>query len=369
MLRGLGSAILTLALVVLSACTEKSNTPVYFADENPPLLSSWAAIVADDQTLSLGDGVVPYALNTPLFTDYAHKLRTVWNAAGRATVPDEGVLDFPVGTVITKTFYYPHSDEVVHKADDREAVNGSRGLDLRSHRLIETRLLVRRDDGWHPLSYVWNDDQTDAHLKRAGAVIPLTLASDEGAQDFAYIVPNENQCASCHAADATTKVIHPLGPTAGQLNSPYAYAGGTDNQLARWSKLGLVEDSVSMDAYLPDWDDPSVALDDRARAYLSANCAHCHNPRGPADTSGLDLTMEATGTAVGLCKPPIAAGSGTGGRRFAIVPGAPEQSILTYRMASANPGAMMPELGRSLTHDEGVALMEEWISQMPGGCS
>lgn len=89
----------------------------------------------------------------------------------------------------------------------------------------------------------------------------------------------------------------------------------------------------------------------RARAYLDINCGHCHNRRGPADTSGLALdASETSRVALGLCKSPIAAGRGTGDRRFAIVPGQPDESITVYRMGSTDPGSMMPELGRSLAH-------------------
>lgn len=118
-----------------------------------------------------------------------------------------------------------------------------------------------------------------------------------------------------------------------------------------------------------DYSDERYSLNDRARSYLAANCAHCHNPVGPADTSGLDLSLDAEDLrAVGRCKPPIAAGSGTGGRIFSIRPGDPDGSIMPYRMASTKPGAMMPELGRSLAHDEGVELIRAWIAEMDGDC-
>lgn len=351
------------------ACTEQKAQPIFFEEENPRLLSAWGSVDISGGQLVLGAGVTPYALNTPLFTDYAHKLRTIWSAGGIATVPEEGVLEFPVGTVITKTFYYPKDGGDVLKTDDREAVNQQEGLDLNAHRLIETRLLVHRRDGWHPISYVWNEDQTDAVLKRAGAVIPLTLNDKSSQHDFAYIVPNESQCAACHAANATTKVITPLGPTGGQLDRAYNYAGGHENQLSYLVRTGRIRDPEDPYTALPSWADDSIDLDQRARAYLAANCAHCHNPQGPADTSGLDLTTSAEGPRIGLCKPPIAAGSGTGGRRFGIVPGSAEDSIIIYRVESTDPGAMMPELGRALVHEEGAALLRDWIDEMEQGCS
>src|SRR3546814_10895541 len=72
-----------------------------------------------------------------------------------------------------------------------------------------------------------------------------------------------------------------------------------------------------------DWRDAAHAsLDGRARAYLDINCGHCHNEKGPADTSGLWLDVgDHPPRHLGLCKPSIAAGQGTGGHRFGIVPG------------------------------------------------
>jgi hypothetical protein len=117
------------------------------------------------------------------------------------------------------------------------------------------------------------------------------------------------------------------------------------------------------------WDDPrSGTLDDRARAraWLEINCAHCHNPEGPARSSGLDLmAARQKPAAIGVNRPPVAAGIGSGGREYDIVPGQPDKSILVYRIASTHPGAMKPELGRRLVHEEGVALVRRWIAAMP----
>jgi mono/diheme cytochrome c family protein len=114
------------------------------------------------------------------------------------------------------------------------------------------------------------------------------------------------------------------------------------------------------------WNDPKTGtLDERARAYLEVNCAHCHNPKGPARTSALDLLASQTDpTLWGLHKPPVAAGRGTGGRKFDIVPGKPDESIMVFRMESTEPGVMMPELPRRMVDDEGVALIREWIAKM-----
>ena len=114
------------------------------------------------------------------------------------------------------------------------------------------------------------------------------------------------------------------------------------------------------------WDDPSTGdVDSRARAWLEVNCAHCHNPAGPAKNSGLDLRVAAREPAhFGVFKSPVAAGRGTGNRLYDIVPGKPDESILLYRMESTDPGVMMPELGRQRVDARGVALIREWIAGM-----
>src|SRR5690606_2983852 len=110
-------------------------------------------------------------------------------------------------------------------------------------------------------------------------------------------------------------------------------------------------------------------LEQRARTYLEINCAHCHQRGGSGDTSGLFLTAdEPSPTRLGVCKPPVAAGRGTAGHRFSIVPGAPEQSILVSRIKSTEVGVLMPELGRSRVHEEGLALVSAWIASMSGSC-
>ena len=111
--------------------------------------------------------------------------------------------------------------------------------------------------------------------------------------------------------------------------------------------------------------DSSGTLHERAMAYLDINCAHCHRREGSANTSGLHLRADAKlDLALGVYKATVSAGAGTGGNTYSIVPGHPEESIMIYRMSSTNPGAMMPELGRTINHTEGIALISDWIKNM-----
>src|SRR5690606_31406376 len=111
-------------------------------------------------------------------------------------------------------------------------------------------------------------------------------------------------------------------------------------------------------------------LDARARSYLDANCAHCHQEGGAAEQSGLWLNAHITDALmIGVCKRPVAAGRGARRRLYDIVPGAPDESVIVYRMESDEAGIRMPELGVSVPHDEGVALIRAWIAAMePVAC-
>jgi uncharacterized repeat protein (TIGR03806 family) len=364
------------AVFVMAGCTQAPQ-PVHFFDAGrPEHLSDWRVVFRDGGRLALNEHVVPYDLNTPLFSDYAHKLRTVWMPAGSsAKYSATETFDFPVGTIFSKTFYYPRAPggaAAVSRSANQSRDFSGLGLDLANVRLIETRLLVKRERGWEALPYVWNAEQTDAQLARTGDEAALELVSADGAREaFTYVVPNENQCAGCHVTDLKAKRIAPIGPKARNLNRDYAYADGTQNQLTHLQKVGYLTGLPEL-AEVPrnaNWLDDSQPLEARARAYLEINCGHCHNPHGPADTTALTFDVGSpVDRHLGLCKPPVAAGRGTGNHLFDIVPGHPDDSILPFRVASREPGVMMPEQGRGTVHLEGVALIRAWIAAMPGNC-
>jgi uncharacterized repeat protein (TIGR03806 family) len=363
--------LVLVACLLLAACAPRTLEPRFIAEGVPEDLADWGMVGARDGRLVLAAGAQPYELNTPLFTDYAGKLRTVWMPAGQAAnwSADEA-LDFPVGTVITKTFFYPKAgDGEVAPGDGLKLSRTGEGLDLATIRLVETRVLVRRESGWAAFPYVWDKAQKKAVLKRTGQPIAMTLRRPGRSDRFTYQVPNVNQCAGCHATDHSTKALHPIGLKARHLNLDVTLAGSSFNQLDRLAAIGYLRGLPAERPKAADWLDTAVGIDARARAWLDINCAHCHSETGPADTSGLYLTPAATGARIGLCKPPIAAGQGTGGFRYGIHPGKPDESILVYRTGSTDPGAMMPELGRALAQDEAVAMLKQWVAAMPGGCA
>ncbi|MCS7018672.1 MAG: SO2930 family diheme c-type cytochrome [Cytophagales bacterium] len=315
-------------------------------------LSEYGFFTGEIAQLQPATNVLPYQLNTPLFTDYAHKQRFVYIPEGKQAVyNDSSVLAFPIGTVLIKNFFYYH--------DERKPEKG--------RRILETRLLIREESGWIALPYVWNDEQTDAFLEPAGEVKSVTWRDLNGVRQTIshYQIPNINQCKGCHIAG---KTITPIGPSARQLNGVYPYQKGTENQLiqlARLQKLSGLPDLAKVPR-LANWQDASASIDARARAWLDINCGHCHNPKGPASTSGLMLDIHTQHpSALGIMKTPVAAGKGSGGLLYDIVPQHPDKSILVYRLQSTDPGIMMPEIGRTVVDKEGLALIREWIKQMP----
>lgn len=327
--------------------------PVVFDPEAKPakLLSEYNFFVDGAKQIP-NERVLPYDVNSPLFSDYSSKHRFVWMPPGTAAAYDaEDVFSFPVGAVLIKTFGYLH--------DIRDPAQGER--------IIETRLLVHTADGWKGYPYVWNDDATEATLKVAGTTVDVEWIHYDGeTRTNNYIVPNMNQCKSCHEQSGA---LEPIGPKARNLNKPYKYDDGVLNQLTRWAEAGYLEGAPGSPADAPRlavWDEPgSGSLYHRGRAWLEANCMHCHNPKGAANTTGIDWRVFVDDPVkLGIMKPPVAAGRGSGDLHYDIVPGEPGESILMYRIESLDPGVMMPELPRRLVDEEGVALMREWIDEL-----
>lgn len=372
------NAVLTLALAgcLLAACGKPPAVAMHPSDRPPARLSEWGVLLAGNGYVELNENVVAYELTSPLFSDYASKLRTVWVPEGTTVgYRDRGIFDFPVGTIISKTFYYeraagftPANYRVVREKGEAVLEHGKR-LGLVDRVLIETRLLVHYDEGWQALPYVWNTTQDEAWLEISGDVREIELVGDTGIERFVYVIPDRNQCAGCHVSDLSTKAMTPLGPKAWQLERDVAHAGRRRGQLAYWSDAGLLEALPEPLAADTATGETGSDLERRARAYLDANCAHCHNAHGPADTSALDLSLDAAlDRGFGVCKPPVAVGRGSGNRPYDIVPGEPDASILVYRMQHSDPAIAMPELGRSTVHLEGVALIRDWITSLNGTC-
>lgn len=287
--------------------------------------------------------LIEYNLNTPLFSNYAEKLRFIKLPAGsKVNYNANEVFEFPEGTILIKNFYYP--------LDFRKPEKG--------RKIIETRLLVNQPDGWQAYPYIWNEQQTEAYYDPAGETKTISYVNLAGKKiTTPYVIPNKNQCKGCHVRD---EKLLPIGLSARQLNREL---DSKKNQLKHWLDIGLMDQLPESLPKLAVWnEETSGDLNSRARAYLDANCGHCHSRSGPASTSGLFLDInERDPTHLGVNKPPVAAGRGAGDNMVDIKPGDPHKSIIIYRMNTTDPAIAMPEIGREQIHKEGVELISEWI--------
>lgn len=322
---------------------------VYY--EAPQKLSELGLFKGSGVSQEPVQGVIPYDLITTLFTDYTSKYRFIRIPEGKKIrFKSAGVLEFPVGTMLIKTFSYLN--------DQRDPSLGER--------LLETRVEFLKPSGWFGYSYIWNQEQTDADLSLGGGEIDVSWIHSDGKQrSTQHLVPNANQCISCHSKHG--KYV-PIGPVAANMNRLYKYGHGEENQLAYLKRTGLLEDAPEPEAIesFAGFENPhSGSLDQRVRAYLSVNCAHCHSPGGNARTTGLDLRLSQSDLAkIGVWKTPVAAGRGSGGRNYDIVPGQPDKSILMHRLQSSDLAARMPNIGNRIVHQEAVDLIQKWISEM-----
>lgn len=330
-------AVLALATCAFAGALAARATPpasvneAAILDAGMPRLLSEFGFFADGAAQLPGAGVHPYRLNTPLFSDGAEKLRFVYVPQGQQAKADgDGLLQLPVGSALIKTFAFG------------EGAN---------RRLIETRVLLHRADGWVAFPYIWNEAQTDAQLAVAGGWRDVVTPRGEAIN---YRIPNKNQCKECHGLNGA---VTPIGPKARNLSHQW---------LERMHGAGALDAVPQGSDLLPLWearDKVPVAL--AARAYLDVNCAHCHRPGATASNSGLDLRWEQDEPqARGINKRPVAAGRGAGGNLFDVVPGKPDESILVHRMESLEGGVAMPEIGKATVDKDGVAVVRHWIESL-----
>ena len=329
------NAVLGLALLSAAAAVTRAAAPSPAPDdalvtgETLPRTLAEYGFFFDAPAQIPAARVTPYRVNTPLWSDGAEKLRFVYIPPGtQAKAAGDNLLELPVGSALIKTFAFPE--------------NGKR-------RLIETRVMLHRADGWVALPYLWNAEQTEARLALAGARVPVTTPAGEAIE---YRVPNKNQCKECHGLH---NAVVPIGPKARNLSSEW---------LASFAAAGMLDRAPQVARAVPLWEDrDKVSAEAAARGYLDANCAHCHQPGAGASNSGLDLRWEqADPHALGVMKRPVAAGRGAGQLLFDIVPGKPHESILAYRMASTEGGVAMPELGKATIDKDGLKVVERWIA-------
>ncbi|MAP54525.1 fibronectin type III domain-containing protein [Altibacter sp.] len=269
-------------------------------------------------------GVQLYEINSTLFTDYAAKQRLIRLPEGKMLKYDGNFLPiFPDNTLIAKTFYY--------NIDDRDPSLGKQ--------IIETRIFLKISGTWEVGDYIWNASQTEAVYRETGSEIPISwIDSDGNTQNIDYLIPSKQDCFTCHNNNGTT---FPIGMKLRSMNFVPSYT--SMNQLDYFTNNGLLEGlpSAASVTVLPDWtDDATYDIFQRGRAYIDVNCAHCHQPGGTVTNFNLDFRYETP---------------------FSDTAIYPNRGEIEARIQSTLPTYRMPQLGRTIVHEEAVAMLLEYL--------
>ncbi|WP_034060112.1 hypothetical protein [Lacinutrix jangbogonensis] len=294
-------------------------------------------------------GVIPYEPISILFTDYAKKKRFVWMPSDmQATfAADNELIDFPVGTILIKTFYYNNV-----QPDNKT-------------RIIETRLMLKKVDDWKFADYVWNDDQTEATFSLEGSFTNVNFLENGVPKSTNYRIPSDVECFTCHKSQTNSI---PIGVKPQNLNSTYTYADGSQNQLQKLINEGYLEDNLPTTINtVVNWSDETQPIDLRVRSYIDINCAHCHSELSHCDYRPVRFAFSesADETNLGICVEPDTAITGM---TNIVTPSLKERSVMYYRLNTAAEEFRMPLLGRSIIHEEAVALIGQWIDGLTTEC-
>lgn len=353
--------ILALLLVALNACKkEVEEVPLPGTPSNPTVvdstsvnvdlsqvpyqtLSEYRFFVGDLKDMSPNEHVLPFEPITALFTDYASKKRFVWMPQNtHATyVNDHEVFNFPTGAVLIKHFYYT------------QALPGN------SQKILETRLMIKQSSGWVFATYVWNEDQTEAHLNGNGVDVGISFVNEGVNHTTTYRIPSNTECMICH------KLVDnaiPIGVKPMHLNKTYNYSTGSMNQLDKWIEKGYLNSAPGQILTLVDWKDASKSLNERVRSYIDINCAHCHAENKHCDYRPIRLGYNETinMTNLGLCVSPD--DTFEPGVNNIITPMNPMRSMMHFRMNTNDEATRMPLIGRTMVHQEAVTLLEQYIN-------
>ena len=273
----------------------------------------------------------------------------------QATYNTDGkILNFPLGTVLIKSFYYT----TIQPGN--------------TTKIIETRLMIRKSTGWVFVEYVWNDAQTEANLLAGadfenGSSQTFTFKKPNNTNvTVDYRIPSSSECLACHKIN---EIATPIGVKPQNLNWNYSYAAGSKNQLQKLLEQGYLSSFPGSIASTVDYHDTSQSLGLRARSYLDANCAHCHQDQGRCDYRALRLGFSQTSNPANLGICVVAEEEISPTLQKIITPGQYDKSILHYRISTNEENERMPLLGRTILHDEGKLLLEQWITSLTQTCN
>ncbi|MEP7142397.1 MAG: hypothetical protein ABI707_05990 [Ferruginibacter sp.] len=316
------SLLFVLAMYIPSCKKDDLSSP----DNNIVMeakLSDYKIFQGKLSDLNPSDEFKHYEIATGLFSDYAEKQRLVKIPGGHLiTAVNNGLPDFPDGTMLVKTFYYYN--------DKKDTAKGKK--------IVETRLLIQSNSKWNVAVYLWNNEQTDAYLLTIGLDKTINWINERGeGKVISYHVPNNRECATCHNSKGT---IIPIGVKIRNLNFEVERNSRLINQLIHFGNIGIMN-SVDPSSFssLPNWQDTAVSVENRARAYLDINCAHCHNKNGIASGTGIFLGYELT---------------------------LDETSIIHKKkqIQNAMSDGVMPKLGTTIIDEEALLLIKKYIEHL-----
>ncbi|MDM1407068.1 hypothetical protein [Myroides sp. DF42-4-2] len=287
-------------------------------------LSQYQLFEGDLSQLIPAAGIEVIDIQAPLFTDYTEKQRLLkLPEHQKARLTGDGLLQFPEGTLLAKTFYYPET-----------AQNQGR-------RLLETRLLIKQKSTWIARTYQWTQTQDEAVLIEAGAVVPVAFIDAHAkVRQVNYKIPTTADCRSCHQVG---NQLLPIGFKARNMNRKVHRAGEEVNQLTYLQDQGkLIHSTITAISSAVNYEDPGQPIEQRVRSYLEVNCAHCHNPHGMAKSVNLDFRLETPFHHTGIWT---------------------KTGKIAARM-SVMGEKHMPKLGTTVLHDEAVELILQYIKQL-----
>lgn len=291
-------------------------------------------------------GVLPYEPINSLFTDYAHKNRFIWlpENAQITYVNDDEPFNFPDGSAVIKNFYYEHVQP------------------QNAAKILETRIMIRKNGAWIFANYIWNDEQSEAFLDMSGRDVPLSWNENGNLKSTVYRIPSESECFTCHKLAETAILI---GPKPRNLNADFMFSTGLQNQIEKWVEFGYLDEN-SLPASIttmPDWHNNQITTEERVRAYMDMNCAHCHSELAHCSYRPVRFAWNETEdeSNMGVCE---TATEGIDGFEYIVQPGNHERSSIYYRFTTDDVAYRMPFLGRTLVHEDAAELFAEWINGM-----
>jgi mono/diheme cytochrome c family protein len=332
------------------------NMPTTVNGSLPPLLSM-TGIFSNTPGMTPVNGLIPYAPNTPLWSDNASKTRyfAVPNDGGVIT-PDEQISfattnswTFPAGTVFVKNFFLTVNET-------------NSGVPLRR---LETRLLVRDINGQvYGVTYKWRADNSEADLLPDSLSENILITNAAGVRTQTWYYPSRADCLTCHTPVAN----YVLGVNTRQLNGNLLYpaTGVSDNQLRTFNRLGLFnpafnETNIAQYAKLSSLTNLAASLEERSRSYFDANCSQCHQPggTGPTFDGRYDTPLANQNIVYGGLDP-------LSDNQAMVVPRDIWRSEMYQRAGSLSNAFKMPPLAKSLLDTNALAVIASWINSLPG---